>query len=247
MELYIIRHAQSQNNEIWARTGSEVGRFPDPELTEVGFQQAELVAKRLGGQETAVSTAQSNLHNRNGYQFTHLYTSLQTRAIQTGTPISKAMDLPLVVWEEIHEWGGIYEIDYETNVRTGLPGPNRAYFEERFPHLVLPDTLDGTGWWNRPHEERPETVARVRQFLANFMERHGDTDDRVGIVTHGGFSAILLSMLNNSFTDDNVLDQEKHVWFSHNNTAVSRINFGADHYQFAYLNSVIHLPAELIT
>ncbi|MEM7335142.1 MAG: histidine phosphatase family protein [Chloroflexota bacterium] len=247
MELYIIRHAQSQNNEIWARTGAEVGRFPDPELTEVGLRQADCVGQRFAEENTAVTHAQPMMHNRHGYPLTHLYASLQTRAVQTGTAISKAIGLPLVAWEDIHEWGGIYEIDEATKVHTGLPGPNRAYFEARFPDFVLPDYLGDEGWWSRPHEERDVTVTRVRRFLGDLIDRHGDTEDRVGLVTHGGFSAVLLSMLNNSFTENNELDQEKQVWFTHHNTAVSRINFGKDHYQFVYLNSVTHLPNELIT
>lgn len=247
MELYIIRHAQSKNNAIWAQTGSEDGRHSDPELTEIGLRQAELVAQRVAMKETAVSPPTPDFVNRNGFNLTHLYASLQTRAVQTGTAISKATGVPLVAWEIVHEWGGIYDTDVETKKNTGLPGPNRDYFTERFPEFMLPDTLGKEGWWNRPHEERPQTVERVRRFYSELLERHGKTDDRVGIVTHGGFTAVFLLLLTESFTDENDTRLEKHVWFAHNNTGITRINFSGDYIQLAYMNDINHLPAELIT
>jgi broad specificity phosphatase PhoE len=32
MQLYYIRHAQSENNDLWDRTGSDQGRSEDPKL-----------------------------------------------------------------------------------------------------------------------------------------------------------------------------------------------------------------------
>ena len=247
MELYIIRHAQSQNNEIWARTGTEEGRFPDPELTEIGRKQAELVAKRVAVVDTAVLENKADPHNRNGYNLTHLYASLQTRAVQTGTAISQATGLPLVAWEEIHEWGGIYDSDFENDIYTGLPGPNRTYFEQRFPDFILPPSLGEEGWWNRPHEERPTTVERAKSFYAQLLERHDETDDRVGMVSHGGFITIFLMLLNDAYDENNQLKQSKYVWYLHNNTAVTRVDFNKEFYRFGYQNDVNHLPSELIT
>ena len=43
MELYIIRHAQSSNNAL----ADERERVCDPHLTELGRQQAELLAAHL--------------------------------------------------------------------------------------------------------------------------------------------------------------------------------------------------------
>lgn len=247
MELYIIRHAQSINNAIWSQTGKEIGRHSDPALTEIGLQQADLVAERLATENTAVPPNTPDFQNRDGFNLTHLYASLQTRAVQTGTAVSKATGVPLKAWEIIHEWGGIYDIDHDNDIRTGLPGPNRDYFSERFPEFQLPNSLGKAGWWNRPHEERPETVARVKQFYTELLERHGDTDDRVGIVTHGGFTAVFLVLLNEGFDENNEIKLAKHVWFAHNNTAITRINFHNEYVQIGYLNDVNHLPAHLIT
>lgn len=39
MTLYLIRHAQSANNDLYDRTGSSLGRVEDPELTPLGGHQ----------------------------------------------------------------------------------------------------------------------------------------------------------------------------------------------------------------
>lgn len=46
MELYIIRHGQSQNNAI----GNDTNRTMDPLLTELGKQQAEKLSEYLVSQ-----------------------------------------------------------------------------------------------------------------------------------------------------------------------------------------------------
>ncbi|HLV36213.1 MAG TPA: histidine phosphatase family protein, partial [Spirillospora sp.] len=47
MEVYLIRHGQSVNNAL----GSPAGRSHDPELTEIGFRQAEILAAHLADGE----------------------------------------------------------------------------------------------------------------------------------------------------------------------------------------------------
>ncbi|HBG59948.1 MAG TPA: histidine phosphatase family protein, partial [Anaerolineaceae bacterium] len=49
MQLYYIRHAQSENNAILERNGykSEEGRHADPQITTMGFEQAKLLAEFL--------------------------------------------------------------------------------------------------------------------------------------------------------------------------------------------------------
>ena len=47
MQLYFIRHGQSENNARWMSTGSHRWRSEDPGLTEVGQQQAEILAQFL--------------------------------------------------------------------------------------------------------------------------------------------------------------------------------------------------------
>jgi 2,3-bisphosphoglycerate-dependent phosphoglycerate mutase len=240
MQFYFIRHGQSENNALWMRTGSHIGRSEDPGLTEVGWQQSELLAQFLSQADHNLAANDSGIQNVAGFGITHLYTSLMLRAVGTGTIIAQALDLPLVAWEDLHEWGGIYLRDEQTDERTGLPGQNRAYFEAHYPDLVLPDSLDEVGWWNRPFEEPELRLPRARRVLRDLIERHGHTDDRVVVVSHGGFFNYLLA---------SILDMpgREGYRFVLNNAAISRIDFHDEDTWLLYLNRVDFLPRELIT
>jgi len=236
MQLYFIRHGQSENNELWMSTGSHEGRSEDPGLTEVGRRQAEFLAQFL----SQPASASSDFQNVAGFGITHLYTSLMVRAVATGTIIANALDSPLVAWEDLHEWGGIYLRDEQTDERVGLPGRNRAYFETHYPDLVLPDYLGEDGWWNRPFEEPEPRLPRAKRVLHDLLERHGGTDDRVAVVSHGGFYNYLLAVILN-------LPEREDHWFALNNAGLSRIDFDEEEIRLIYLNRVDFLPKELIT
>ena len=246
MQFYYIRHAESENNLLWARTGSSVGRSADPDLTEVGWRQAHLLAQCLSRTSASLQAKERDLQNTAGFGLTHLYTSLMARAVATGTVVARELGLPLVAWQDAHESGGLYLRDEETGEPDGLAGPNRAYFEAHYPDLVLPDSLGEAGWWNRPFEEREERTARARRFLQQLLERHGRTEDRVAVISHGGFYNHVLGALLD-------LPDRERFWFSMHNGAITRIDFpdqdseGVERIGLIYANRVDYLPAELIT
>jgi 2,3-bisphosphoglycerate-dependent phosphoglycerate mutase len=250
MQLYIIRHGQSFNNALWAETGSSNGRLPDPHLTDIGQQQAHHLARYLRQtNQNECENLEADQHNRCGYHFTHLYSSLMLRAVQTGHTIAEALGMPLHVWECIHEWGGIYEDDPETGNPITLPGNNRAFFAKHFSQLVLPDRLQDQGWWGeRPYESRESSIHRAQQFVNELMDQHGGTEDKVAIVTHGGFTSMVLRILFNLQEDHfSFQDQEFNTWLRLNNTAITRIDFFDDRIIQMYMNRVDHLPTDLIT
>jgi 2,3-bisphosphoglycerate-dependent phosphoglycerate mutase len=247
MQLYLIRHAESENNALWARTQSENGRSPDPLLTETGHQQAAILAHFLAQTKEIIPDDTPDVYNHNGFPFTHLYCSLMERAVQTGMYIAEAKQMPLIAWEMIHEWGGIFENDRENDMRRGLPGANRAFFEQHYPLLVLPEELGETGWWNRPFEPREASYGRARQFLQLLDERHGATNDQVAIVTHGGFFFSFMSVLMNGAGTHEHLRADKPVYFAINNASITRVDFMDDRIRLVYLNRIDHLPPELIT
>lgn len=247
MELYFIRHAQSENNALWVRTGSWRGREPDPGLTEPGHRQAERLAEFLARPGREVPSPPARHHNRHDFHFTHLYCSLMRRAVLTGGYIASALELPLVGWEEIHERGGIFVHDEETDEPQGLPGRDRAYFEENHPELTLPDSFREDGWWNRPFEAVEEVPDRARRFLEELSARHLDNGDRVAIVSHGGFYQALLMVLLGFEGDADGFGEEGDVFFAMNNAAISRIDLDENGAVLVYQNRVDHLPAGLIT
>jgi 2,3-bisphosphoglycerate-dependent phosphoglycerate mutase len=238
MQLYFIRHAQSANNRLYEETGSWNGRDSDPELTEAGHLQAKLLAEHVACANG--ETPRRDYVNRGKFGFTHLYSSLMVRALATAAPLSAALNLPLVVWEDLHEVGGIFSIDEETGEHIGQPGKSRSELAARFPHAQLPETLDDTGWWNRAHESVDLQVRRARRVVYDLIERHGGTDDRVALVSHGGFYNFLLAELLGIQADNG-------FWFSINNTGITRFNFDPDGIGLAYANRLEHLPTDLIT
>jgi 2,3-bisphosphoglycerate-dependent phosphoglycerate mutase len=242
MQFYFIRHAQSENNALWVETGSYEFRTEDPDLTPAGYEQARVLALRLtqSPMKRALPVAEWNPQNIDGFGITHLYCSLMVRAVATGTVIARELNLPLVAWEDLHEAGGIVQFDKETGERTGLPGHNRAFFETHYPDLILPESLGEEGWWNRPYEEREQRRERGRRVLRELLDRHGGSDDRVAVVSHGAFYSYLMRAILD-------LPPEPPVWLYMENTAVTRVNFTEEGIALVYANNVSHLPRELIT
>lgn len=241
MELYFIRHGQSTNNAIWAQTGSETGRSEDPELTDLGWEQARRVA-RFVGSNGAAGQGQSpfDAKNKTGFGITHLYCSPMVSAVDTGNCIAEVLGLPLHIWQDIHEVGGIFLDGPEPDQRTGLPGKTRSYYTAHYPSLILPDDLDDQGWWNRPFEERADRPTRAARVLRVLMERHGDTEDHVAIVSHGGFYMYLMGAILD-------LQRRDAYGFVMNNVAITRIRFTQDRTWILYMNRTDFLPPEMIT
>jgi 2,3-bisphosphoglycerate-dependent phosphoglycerate mutase len=238
MQLYFIRHAQSANNKLYEESGQWNGRDTDPELTELGHAQARRLAAHVACANGELP--RRDFMNRSKFGFTHLYSSLMVRALATASYLSEALNLPLIASEDWHEGGGIFVIDEETGERSGRPGRTRSELAARFPHAQLPETLDESGWWNRPHESVELQARRARRVIYDLIERHGAADDRVAVVSHGGFYNFVLAELLG-------IQAENGFWFSINNTGITRFNFEPEGIGLAYANRLEHLPTDLIT
>ncbi len=242
MRLYFIRHGQSVNNALWEENRSDANRNEDPELTATGHEQAKLLAEYvLKIDQQAKSNGKNGEPKRDYFGITHLYTSLMVRSVATASYLSRALDLPLLGWPEIHECGGIYIDSDDEEERIGRPGKNRAYFEKHYAHLQLPETIGDEGWWNnRPFEVHEDRSIRARNVLETLLERHGGTNDVVAIVSHGGFYMEFSRVLFNI--------GEGKSWFAMHNTGVSRFEFRPNQEKVLYYhNRTEHLPDHLIT
>ncbi|MCC7361202.1 MAG: histidine phosphatase family protein [Anaerolineales bacterium] len=239
MELYFLRHAQSENNALAARNAANEVRTHDPELTSLGQQQAAHLADFLAQTNLAAQTTPYDPQNRRGVGLTHLYASLMVRAVHTGTVIARRLGLPLTAWPDWHEEGGLF-LEEQPGVFVGRPGHGRAYFTQAYPDFILPESLTEAGWWTaglEPYEDRPR---RARRAVAALLERHGPTDDRVGIVSHGGFYNHILAAL---------MDLPAPYRLGHmlNNASITRIVLAPDAHYVVYQNRCEYLPTELIT
>jgi 2,3-bisphosphoglycerate-dependent phosphoglycerate mutase len=240
MQIYFIRHAQSINNALWDKTGSSRGRSHDPQITETGWKQARLLANLLVGPPPPAGGADENGGDAPGFGITHLYCSLMERAVITGSVVAQALGLPLQGWVDLHEWGGLYLDDEVTGEKYGMPGHSRSYFQQNYPELELPPEATEQGWWNRPYESDEERLPRAKRILAALLERHEGSDDRIALVSHGGFFNYFMTALLG-------MPGLCGVWFLMNNTGVTRIDIRDDEQALVYQNYTAHLPAELIT
>jgi 2,3-bisphosphoglycerate-dependent phosphoglycerate mutase len=246
MKLYLVRHAQSANNVIWNGSDHADGRSPDPEITDTGHRQAELLAQHLAHPEGEPRQHPFSPGRETSYGLTHVYCSLMTRSVLTAEYISKTCGLDLYALPDIFEKNGVYDYD-ESGVMRGLPGPDRRYFEQRFPGLKLPEGVNSEGWWNRPAESHEEFLERMRSVVVGIKQRHADSDDCVVMVAHGDFIDQFINELmavprhHNNYQNDWVAN-----WTFHN-TSISRIDFTSGSHTAVYLNRIEHLPIELIT
>lgn len=235
MNVFFIRHAQSMNNLLWDQTKTNDFRDEDPVLSPIGEKQVTHLVDHL-----ASPASHSRGGGRAGYNLSHLYCSLMVRAILTAQPIAEQLGLPLVGLDTVCEVGGIHLFNPETGVDEGLPGKPRSYFQKHFPKLSLPEYVDERGWWNRSYETRAEGLQRAKKFANWLREKHGHSDDRVAIISHGDFFVRLMMTLLKTH-------QTSGIWFLMNNTGMTRIHFGEEEVSIRYQNRCEHLPPDLIT
>lgn len=238
MRLYLIRHGQSVNNLLWTETQSDRGRSFDPELTPTGQAQARCVANFMRD-ELGDRMPFGGLSN-DAARPSLLYTSLMTRAVETGHIVAQALNVPLIALDEAFEVGGLYLADEATGERVSMAGPDRDHFQKNFPALILPGGLVQGGWYNRPAETREERPLRVVRVWNDLMTRHGTTDEIVGLITHGGFYNYLLAHLLQIPVGDN-------VWFALNNCAITRMDLSDRGLALVFQNRFDFLPPALIT
>jgi 2,3-bisphosphoglycerate-dependent phosphoglycerate mutase len=227
MDIYFIRHGQSSNNDLFQKTGGRLGRKADPELTDLG----QLQAARLAAFVTA---------HPDEFGFTHIYSSLMARAIQTAIPMAEGLHLPIIGQIDAHESGGIYLEDEANGAMIGQPGRNRMELQKLYGNLILPDQLNGNGWWNRGFETPEERPIRAKRLVDALIKVHGNTNDRVAVISHYGFFNHLVWAFIG-------LDRPQGSWFVMNNTAISRFSFDAEGTSILYLNRVDHLQPEQIS
>lgn len=262
MQLYFIRHAESTNNRLYAQTGSDQGRSEDPELTDLGCQQAQALARYLAD---PANFPPSEITRRLPSQgeappdpggLTHLYTSLMVRAVATASLIAEATGLTPEGWLDLHEEGGIFREQEppcpgDPPLRIGLPGKTRRYFEVHYPRLKLPPQVGEDGWWNRPFEERAERPQRAARLLSELLRRHAAPrpdggEDRIALVSHGGFYNLFMRQVL-SLPATRPDGTENAIWFALYNTAITRLDYRDGQWVVVYQNRVAHLPPAWIT
>lgn len=247
MQLYLVRHAQSFNN---AHVDHPNQRVPDPPLTELGFAQAKRLAHYLQSAvepDRASDTLAWRYGNLDtlGYHIDRIITSPMLRALQTAQPLADALNVPVDVWWEICERGGMFE--YRQGTAHGYPGLTREQIREQFPHYELPLRVGNNGWWHGGQESRDASRRRAIDVEARLRAQSIEhwRGQRILMVSHAGFLDVLLK----SFLLENLTAEadERNVYFFYN-TSISRMDFlSTGEIGLRYTNRLPHLPDELIS
>jgi broad specificity phosphatase PhoE len=134
--MILMRHGQSEFNLHFSATRRDPG-IPDPRLTPEGQSQAEAAAVSLAGQP-----------------ITQIVVSPYTRALQTASPIARALGVKVRVSPVVRE-------RYHFTCDIGSP---RSVLEAAWPEHDF-DELE-EGWWPGETETAHSTMARAATFRA---------------------------------------------------------------------------------
>lgn len=250
-QLYLIRHGQSENNELSSSrirrdrgesermTGGKRLRTADPGLTPIGTAQAMAVAAHLKHDLDRTDVRDGHVgEGCNGIR--RLYCSPMLRALQTAEPMGEALGLVPEVWVDVHEGGGVWLDRQDGHGRQGHGGLTRSEMETQFPGFRIPDSVTDAGWWNGSFETREQLFARAASVADVIRDMMPNATERIAMVSHGTFLNLLVQHLVFG----------SHVpgcRFSSHNTAISRLDFEGDRLMVRYLNRVDHLTDDLIT
>ena len=225
MHVYLIRHAQSENNVLTSETMRQ--RKVDPDLTALGYEQRERLARHMASKRDGDGA---------DYGITRLYTSAMYRSLLTSQPVSEALDLQPALWPDLHEKGGMFQ---QQNGRfNGFPGMTRSAIAEEFPGYRIPATVTEAGWYDPALGYEPETHSFHRAIkVANELRGWSGSDDVIALVSHAGFLDILIKAIF-----EQLPSRPYDMRFYHNNTAITRIDFDRSGPALHYLNRVDHLP-----
>lgn len=242
MRIFFVRHGQSENNALWSRTQSHYGRVPDPDLTELGKRQLAYTAQFLDyclSGENGTAGDPSCASPESGVVY--LFCSLMERSIQSGLIIADRLNLPLVAFNEIHETGGIFSYDPDSETYTGMTGSTPAALQGRYPALVLPKDIElNKGWWDRPFEKNEDVNQRARRLVDTLKERHLESADTVILVSHGGFyNHFMWQVLG--------IERTEHTWFELFNGAITLVDIDEERSNVVYCNRYSFMPTEIVT
>ena len=174
MELYLIRHGQSQNN---ARP--EKLRVEDPSLTEDGRRQADHLAEWI--------------HH---LRLTRLITSPFLRTLETTAHLCKRLDLIPEVRVDLHELGGCVA-GPRIRALKGRPGMTRSQIEDRYPGIRVATDIDERGWWRcKPYESDSLARRRAALLLRRTRDEFGRSGERVAYVTHSDIAVMFLGQFH---------------------------------------------------
>ncbi|MGL4648408.1 MAG: histidine phosphatase family protein [Caldilineaceae bacterium] len=248
--LLIIRHAESTNNTLAESKDYQTfvaTRTHDPAITERGVAQAQQLAQHLASSSQREFSRSEPVYPQ-GYGITRLVASPMLRTLQTAAPVAAALDMPIEIWTDIFEQGGLFDGNPEDGTLRSFPGLTRNELSARYPGILLPADVTDRGWWRGGYEEMDACSARAKIVAArvqHLAEQHQSKEagglTTLAMVSHGTF---INQFLRHLFG----LAEEATSYFFHANTGITRVEFAHDGFRVVrYINRTQHLPSDLIS
>ena len=156
MEIYLVRHGQSEAN-------AGLTTYLDSPLTDLGREQALETAN-------ALTTA----------GITHAYVSPLVRTLQTIEPICERLDIKATAFPSVCEYFSDKHPDFLT-----FKGLSPSEIVERFPFVTISAEFScDLPWWPQGFETRQSAYQRAVRVRDNLLRRYGATAEKILIVTH---------------------------------------------------------------
>lgn len=207
-ELFIIRHGDAipDADEIIPS-----GVYDDLPLSNIGREQAQALAERLG-----------NTH------FDALYSSPLKRCLETAAPLAQRLDLKPIIMPEIKEIriGAIHSVPADEKDLAALSQALR----ERQAEIVR--QVGETGSWDAIEDSEPSKQFRERVVTALDDIANTHIGERVVVFAHGG--------VVNAYMAE-VLGLEKDFFYPAANTSITIVRVAGKHRVLYVLNDLAHV------
>lgn len=223
LEIYLIRHAQSNGNAgIQVREEPTIKDMADPLLTETGISQAELLGEYLSD-----------------IPFDFVYSSALRRAVRTATEVMNRQPSPgeLRLLPLLTENG--MSDDYKIEALDEILSINP---KARLAPAVSPDS---PLLCYSDNKNEPELFIRAEKTV-QYLKEHHKNGDKICVVSHAAFITYIVFHLME-------LEKAPSFDIDFFNTGVTKIQFynpGENKYGdtiFSYINDTSHLPKDMRT
>jgi len=254
MRVYLVRHAQSENNVLAAPGLDCAERSADPGVTARGRRQIDALEARF-----------ARARAENGAKRIALYASPMRRCLLTANAMARGMQTRAEVMVDAHEHGGCFrgargrdDADGDasgdasrTSRAIGERGMTRDEIEREFDGVDASDVRT-IGWWDASRgcetvaeaQTRASGVARYLMDKARAMANKKEEEMDVCIVTHGMFIDMLLKTL----FDVPRTRGKQGALFCSQNACVHELHFDiaedGDTVGLRVFNDVTHIPEE---
>lgn len=164
--MYILRHGQSYFNLHFTATRRDPG-IEDPELTELGHEQARLAA-------TALESA----------PISRVIVSPYIRALQTAAPFLDRPGVRVEIMAEVRERAA-----FVCDIGSAPVDLAARFPQHQFDHLPIK-------WWGEGEESEAETIRRAQAFQ-RLMQQRDDADTTLLVSHWGFLLALTGQSLTN--------------------------------------------------